>query len=474
MAKRRNNLLVGLGAGLTNVSDMLLRSHLQDRSQDRYDKRAREGQEAILNRQGQLADAAEMRKVIAALADGADPASAAAQLALLSGKPVDTAQLEGFRPSPRRRMQKTGERIDAATKPGDVPTDYDIASDAQTAGIGSRFPGLPDFATEGMEPASGPLAGFDPLVTEFGHRAARRRTALESEPTATVDVELPSGAKERRFVSKSGGPVQTTPNAQQQGVIAANKKVAEESTVLGNEALQTLKGKTEARLFNLVEGLTRQAKVATAAAEAGAAKRAGLAPDIVASEVDRSQRLAAGKENSTESERRAATNWAPLVKAHDLAMQMEKDGAAIGLLDPTLSKWPIANRAVSEQSQQYMQAARDFISTLGLIRSGVTVRPDEAESLFATMFRTEGEGPQQLQNKQRSREVFLASMQAMVGRSGDEAGRILAAAINQGQISPQVLESLQFDNQQLKDALLKNLRGVPLFDLSGQPIGVRR
>ena len=467
--------MAGLGEGLSDVSGLLLRTMMQDRLQERYDRRAAENAKAVATRQDEAADQAAIQKILDELAQGGDPASAATRISARTRQPVDPSLLESVRPSPRRRMEKAvGENISKATDPTMLPNDFDIASAARTEGIGEAYPGLPAFATEGMEAASGPLADLNPLATEFGQRSAQRRHALEAKPTKQVTVQTPSGGEEVRFVSEFGGPVQTKPDAKTQGTIAGTIEGSKEMAVLGNEPLQTLKGTTEARLFNLVEGLTRQAKVQTAAATAGASKRAGLAPDIVKSEVDRARQLAEGKENSTESERRAATNWAPLVKAHDLATEMERQGAAIGLLDPTLSKWPIANRAVSEQSQQYMQAARDFISTLGLIRSGVTVRPDEAEALFATMFRTEGEGATQLANKQRSREVFLASMQAMVGRSGDEAGRILGEAINRGQISPGVLQSLQFDNTQLRESLLKTLRGVPRFDLNGNVIGVQR
>lgn len=471
MARRRNRLLQGLGEGLTNVSNLLLRTHMQDRLQERYDERAANTAAATAERAEQAAIRAKALEALMAVSKGdSDPAQAASLIAAITGKELDPSALEGVRPSPRRRMEGAlGEKIGSAASPEMVPDDTTIASIATTEGLG-----LPSFATEGMLPSSGDADPYETaggIAREFGQRAGARRRALMQKPTETVTGTDDSGANFTRKMSPYDllNPFRTSPTAQQQGVLAGTEDAAKQKTVLGDDTLTTLKGKTEARIANMVEALTRQAKVETAAATAGATKRAGLAPDIVAAEVDRARQLASGNENSTESERRAATNWAPLVKAHDLATQMESGGAAIGLLDPTLSKWPVVNRAVSQKSQQYMQAARDFISTLGLIRSGVTVRPDEAEALFATMFRMEGEGDTQLRNKQRSREVFLASMQAMVGRSGDEAGRILATAINNGQISPEVLQSLQFDNEQLKRSLLDNLR-IPMFNRDGTPM----
>lgn len=469
MAKRRaQNALAGLGRGLQDATSLLWRNRQADITQDRMDARqkADDLRQAALQIQGKVATG-EL-----------DPDQAASMLSNLVGSEVAPDQFASVRPSMRRRMGKRfDESIEKADKTSALPTDDSIAAAMTTEGAET----LPPEWSAGMLPIENdPFQSFKDATVgrELASVSGAKRRVLESEPTERFEVENPDGSKQVQFGSKFGGPVQTAPTAQQQGELEGTKAVAKETTVLGDDKLTDLKGKTQARIDNLVEALTRQAKVQTAAATASAtgraSKLAGLAPDVVALEVDRARQLASGNENSTESERRAATNWAPLVKAHSTALDLEKAGATIGTWDDFMTKVPLANRMVTPKTRQYMQSARDFISTLGLIRSGVTVRPDEAESLFSTMFRTTGDDDTTTKNKQQSREVFLASMQAMVGRSGDEAGRILAAAINQGQIPASVLSSLQFDNTKLKDALLQNLSGIPQFDINGNPINVRR
>ena len=126
---------------------------------------------------------------------------------------------------------------------------------------------------------------------------------------------------------------------------------------------------------------------------------------------------------------------------------------------------------VPADQQQYNRAADDFISTLGLIRSGVSVRPDEKGTLLSTMFGITGDSPQNMKNKQAAREVYLGAMQAMVGRSADDAGRLLAEAINRGQIQASILASVKLEPA-IEKAVLANLRGIPRFDINGRPIGV--
>ena len=482
MARRRmrDRVLAGIGQGLQDTSGLLMRTLLQDRQQKRIDDRALAGQQAILSRQSDMADMQALNSLITKAAETGDvDPSAIRELARLQGRNVPDNAFENINPLPRRIDNSLGKTLMDADTPEKVPSNEDIFGVARRRGGGDMpDPALWDALSP--VPADSVKGGIDytqslnPDVKQFADRAGARRRALMEVPTETVDVELPTGAHETRFVSKRGGPIQTKPTAQQQGEIAGATETAKDKTILSDDQLTKLKGETEARIKNLVEGLTRQARVTTASAISHAEKMAGLAPDVVTAEVTKAQRLAEGKDNSTEGERRAATNWSPLVKAHATALALEGQGAAIGTGDNFMTKIPVLNRAVPEQTKQYMQAARDFISTLGLIRSGVTVRPDEAESLFSTMFTTTGDDVTTRKNKQQSREVFLSSMQAMVGRSGDEAGRILAEAINKGQIPQTALASLSFDNKKLRDSLLANLKGVPKFDLQGNPIGVQQ
>jgi hypothetical protein len=467
VAKRRalHRALSGLGEGLGNASSYLFRQSQIDRQQDRLDDRAAAGQKAIDERAAEAATRTAVLGILGKLAeDGLDPSQAAAQLALLTKQEIDPASLEGMRPPTRRRLGKRfDDDISKATSPEAVPSDEDVLSFAR-GDAGLKIPGALD------EMSGDPFGTFRPEVREMSERAAARRRSLREQPTETVNVTTDTGAQETRFVSPYAGPVQTEPSSQRQGELAGTKSAAEQKTVLGDDALIALKGQTEARIQNIVENLTRAAKVTTAAATAGAEKRATLAPDIITSEVDRSNRLASGKEHSTEGERRAATNFAPLINAHAKAALLEQNGARIGTGEQTATTYGVTNWAVPAQTQEYIQSARDFISTIGLIRSGVAVPEAEKETFMSSMFGTKGDDPRTLKNKQATREVFIASLQAMVGRSGDDAGRLLAGAINGGQIPKTVLLSLKFDPA-IEKALLAHVK-VPRFDSAGRPISV--
>lgn len=235
MARRRNRVLAGLGEGVTNAGSLLLRQVMQDRSQDRIDRRQHDNNLAILGRQADMKNQEATIELLKSVAGGErDPEQAASLIAALTGKEIDPLALESVRPSPRRRMEKAaGEGIEKATKPEEIPTDTTIASLARTEGLA-----LPDAAYAGIEPTSyAPDAQGNPtgdpyeyvggVAREFGERAGARRRSLESTPTETVDVQLPSGEEQKQFVSKYAGPVTTKPDAAQQGTIAGEKKTAE-------------------------------------------------------------------------------------------------------------------------------------------------------------------------------------------------------------------------------------------------------
>ena len=477
MAKRRrrgvgSRLLAGVGEGLANLGPMMLRQQQMDRMDERAERSAAD----VATRQQQNAERAAVMQVRQAIAEGKiDPEQGAALIGQVTGGPQDPESYESMRPSPQRRMAPSMERVLGAKNLTDIDPDEAIAASGRAAGLGMPQEWLIPGAT-----TNDPFAEFGgdergAAVRQVGEVAGARRRSFMNAPEWT-DFEDPiSGVKGKRTISM-GDPNASTgialgPTAEQQGVIAGTKQAAEDMTVLGNDALTEQKGKTQARLENIVEGLTRQAKVQTAAATAGAAKRATLAPDIVASEVSRQTQLSAGKDQSTDSERRAATNWAPLLNAHEEAMTLEDAGARIAFGAQTAVGLPGVNALVPEQQQEYIRAMNDFISTLGLIRSGVSVPKEERANLVSTMFGVTGDGPQNIKNKQASREVFLGAMQAMVGRSADDAGRLLAEAINRGQIQASILASVKLEPA-IEKAVLANLRGIPRFDINGRPIGV--
>src|SRR3990167_6442363 len=166
MAKRRkgNRFLAGLGEGIGDASALLLRSSLQDKQFDRMDERQRVANEAIAKRQEEAATRASVLKLIESLGDDADPAQVAAQIELLTQQDIDPAELEGMRPSTRRRLGKRfNEPLEKATSPEAVPTEEDLLSFAR-GDAGLRIPGALD------EMSGDPFGVFRPEVRETSER----------------------------------------------------------------------------------------------------------------------------------------------------------------------------------------------------------------------------------------------------------------------------------------------------------------
>lgn len=473
MAKRKawQRALSGLGIGMANVGETLARRKTWEDQQDRLDARQEASATAQSERQRQDDLRAFERDVRAKVATGdLEPMQAATMLAS-QGMAVSPEFFEPSRPSPRRRMEKAvGASISGAKLPEDVPDQDRILSAGRREGLTDPIewpiPG-------GQVEIADPYVEFKPEVREYGDLAKTRRRTLESAPTEKITGTDKTGATFTQMLPKSAlaDPVRTSPSAAEQGTLEGQKRVATDTTVFGDEALTALRAKTEGRIANMVENMTRGAKVQTAAATSGASKRATLAPDIIASEVDRSKQLAAGKENSTEGERRAAANFTPLVNAHTQLLALEAAGTRVRTGMQTASQSPSLNWMVPETQQQYLQAGRDFISTLGLIRSGVAVPETEVTRFMSTMLGTSNDNPQTLKNKQASREVFISAMQAMIGRSGEEAGRLLASLYDGGNM-PDGL-ALKLDPM-VQQGLLKNMKKQPMFDVDGNFLGVAK
>lgn len=386
MARRRSRLsgaLAGLGEGITNAGDILLRTMMQDRLQSRYDERAAKSAEAVATRQQDAADQAAIQKIIDEVAAGtSDPSSAATRISARTGRQVDPSSLESVRPSPRRRMEKAiGGDIAKATSPEMVPGDLDIASIARSEGIRERFPNLPAFATEGMEPASGAFADLDPIAAEYGQRGAQRRSALEAKPTESVDVTTPTGGKRREFASRYGGPIEIEPSAQQQGVFAGQKKVGElESSgdALAAQAGKETTARTQAELApEFQQARTREAvnkEVQTL--KATLPMQLELATKKAAIELQQ----AVNKENASNVAAgvRAAQQLAPFFnKVADITAKLnDKEGAMARVKGAVLTAKGYAGYAplVTELNQLIAQNLRPLAVAAGVREANVSER----------------------------------------------------------------------------------------------------
>ena len=202
----------------------MLRTLMQDRLQERYDRRAAENAKEIAARQSEADLMDYIETLNKEVAEGGDPSSAAQRLSMRAGQRVEPSVFEGARPSPQRRMTKAvGEDIAKASSPEMVPTDEMIAGADQTQGLS-----IPDFAVEGMD-----FSGNDPYrlssstARDFGAQAGAKRRALMAKPSKQVTVQNPDGSEQVDFVSEYEGPVRTKPDAAGQGVIKGTEKVSE-------------------------------------------------------------------------------------------------------------------------------------------------------------------------------------------------------------------------------------------------------
>lgn len=507
MARRRRwstgaRVAYGLGQGANDVFAQMMRDLSQQRNAAQISAREEARDRRTLERQGQLQQQSQQFtarqdafKQLPELVDKLGPegalnyvAAQGVELFPTEHGPdfVGTGEYErekgqsdaltqsfvnSMRPPLRRKLDATvGTGIAQATSPEQLTTAQLVgqvrAADPRSAGLSDEM------LVDPTDPEQQAMALSVP-GQEMVARGRDKADALRNKPTQIVSGTRDSGAGFTQAFSPYDMTqgIQTSPDATQQGV----NKLAETRAQF-DPAFEELKTRTSAKMTNIAEALTRQAKIDTAAGIAGAQKRAELAPDIVQGEVDRQQRLQSSSQQSTESERRAAANWTPLVNAHANALVQETNGAVLtpGAVEITGSSWlnPVFGGFVDPGTKDYAQAARDFVTTLGYIRSGVQVRADEVDKFLATMFAFEGDGPQQIQQKQQSREILLGAMQAMVGRSAPEAARVLAAAINNRQIPMGILTSVEI-RPEIAKHLLPLLSGVPKFDLNGNLIGVQ-
>lgn len=211
MAKRKRwqAALSGLGEGVANASNVLMRQL----SQQRQDQ-------AILARQKAIDDQNFQETLLQKVAEGLDPAQAEA-MARARGVTLDRSLLTQARPTLRRRLENDlGKPIETAKSMEDILSDDSIRSIAR---------GYDDALLIGPqeEGTTDPFAGFAPEVREFAQRAETRRKGFREQPKEKVEITKPDGSTEARWVSPYSSPVVTKPDANAQGAIEGTKKVAD-------------------------------------------------------------------------------------------------------------------------------------------------------------------------------------------------------------------------------------------------------
>jgi hypothetical protein len=260
MAKRRrgNAVLAGVGEGMGNASNVLLRQVLQDRGADRTDARTRETQKLLLGRQQQMAETnAVLGLLQEAMKDNnLDPDQLDAFISMLDTSEEGAtpeastrrrATLDRLVPARRRLEGTIGKAIGDAASPEAVPSDQDVIGMAAARGVA-----LPPAWSEGMIPADNdPFANSPIEVRELGERAGVRRRALREKPTETVTGTNDLGAEFTQMLSPYAlqEPFATSPTSARQGALEGEKTIGKITT----------SGQVEADQAGKVAGATAKA-----------------------------------------------------------------------------------------------------------------------------------------------------------------------------------------------------------------------
>lgn len=383
MAKRRlAGAFAGLGQGLTNASDILLRTMMQDRLQERYDRRAAENAKAIAAREETAANRRAALALMEKTATGdADPEGASEMLSLLLGKPIDAAQVP--QQSPRRRLENTiGKSITDAKTPEDVPTDLDIIGVAKSRGVNDML--SPEMLVADAT-TDHPFAVSPPEVRELGARAGVRRRSLDVPEI--VDYEDPiTGAKGKRTVSRRDPAMATGvtlgPTSEQAGALAGQRKSVELETSgdaiaaqVGREAQarQNVELSPEAQQARTAEAVNRE----VATLKATFPIQLKLATEKAALEVQQS----VNKENAANvaAGARAAQQLAPFfdrVSELTKALNTEESGLLARAKGAVLTAKSYAGSApkVQELEQLISQNARQLAVAMGVREANVSER----------------------------------------------------------------------------------------------------
>ena len=224
MARRKwQGALAGMGQGMMNVSDYMMRQRGQNQAQDRIDERQ---------------EAAALRSAVLKIQDDVaaglkDPEQGAAQIAGLVGNKVAPGtivpSLEAIRPPMRRRLGKRfDESIEKADKVSALPTDDSIANAMRTEGAAT----LPPEWSEGMLPIDNdPFQSFKDATVgrDLSAQSGAKRRVLESEPTEKIVGKDAQGRDYTQLMSKldlTGKPFFTSPTSQEMGKLKGAEEVA--------------------------------------------------------------------------------------------------------------------------------------------------------------------------------------------------------------------------------------------------------
>ena len=224
MAKRKawQRALGGLGEGIGNASQLMLRQQMQDR----YD-------EKIAGRQKAAADRQFLETLVGLLAENKLTPDQVVAQAASRAIVVDPSSLNTVRPSLTRRLAPMGDEIAKADKPEMVPNEARLSERGAAEGAylqPDQFL-VPDALTDVGDPFAAVSA---PELTSLRDQAATKRRELSERKSEKVEAFNPATLSyETRFVSpNTSGPIQSRPTPTQQGRMTGTAKV-EETNIAG-------------------------------------------------------------------------------------------------------------------------------------------------------------------------------------------------------------------------------------------------
>lgn len=312
------------------------------------------------------------------------------------------------RPSDETLAGPLYDQIRTATNQAQVPTGQDIVSYFKTKKMATDPTLGPQVMNMSTEPGQLPSANLSvkspPMLEQMQAQRQGKLAAIDSAQELELD----------RDFAKAKGVAYNTGMGTEQATKDSFPAFLEREAAQARQA-----GSIDRENFQAMTPL----EVGRAGQVAGAQARAGLAPDIVAAEIDKFQQMEAIRVQNrvpTDAQSRAGGLLGPLQISDKGALEMEKNGVGLNFGTQALGNMPGLSKLLPQDQLKYLQHAQNFLNLATLILSGVTARPDEYERYLGTLFALGGEAkfPEVVLQKQKAREAFVASVQRRAQMGG--------------------------------------------------------
>lgn len=430
MAKRRA-IAAGIGSALQDFAKLQYQHQLQMQAQAA-------ARDATFANQRQQAILGIAKDLIPAIKAGQVRAEAIPEeMRQVLGGAVD---FDALTPSSPQRYAPISEAIAKASDFGSLPTEEDIRG--QAAGLGGdvgKVWGMVSRPSQGGElPSTVNQAVDRPDIQTLLDQAKARREAIINA----------HGLEDDRKLAMVEGEEKVRGRAQNELANTFLPDVIRRNTAVGNNETEIQKNRLTA---------LGPVQATNAARQAGAVRRAELAPDIVDREVEKAQRIADAQasvqatSNPTDTQRRAASQLPILLDSIQNIASLEAKNKNLGWTPGLMSYMQSPLLATGRNMlglgpdaahQAYAQAGMNAASIITFILSGQQTRAEELPRIATTMFAMEGDSPAIRAQKAKTRESFLSAIQMQAGKSQYDLGRTLGQMVKEGRLDGTLLSNL--------------------------------